>query len=56
VLRFTAAAARAWLVAQVRATLPLLERLYLDDLMRTRDAVEGVAACLEKRNPAWTDR
>ena len=55
-LRFAAAAARAGLVAHVRATLPLLERLYLDDLMRTHDAGEGVAAFLEKRSPAWTDR
>lgn len=55
-LRFAAAAARAGLVAHVRATLPLLERLYLDDLMRTHDAGEGIAAFLEKRSPAWTDR
>jgi cyclohexa-1,5-dienecarbonyl-CoA hydratase len=55
-LRFAAAAARAGLVAQVCATLPLLERLYLDDLMRTHDAGEGVAAFLERRKPLWTDR
>ena len=34
-LRYAAAAARLPLVAQVRRTLPELERLYLDGLMRT---------------------
>jgi cyclohexa-1,5-dienecarbonyl-CoA hydratase len=33
-----------------------LERLYLDDLMRTADANEGIAAFLEKRSPAWLHR
>ena len=55
-LRFAAAAVRAGLLAQVRATLPLLERLYLEDLMRTHDAGEGIAAFLEKRRPVWTDQ
>jgi cyclohexa-1,5-dienecarbonyl-CoA hydratase len=54
-LRFAAAAARAGLLAHVRHTLPELERLYLDDLMRTRDAAEGIAAFLDKRKPRWTD-
>lgn len=34
---------------------PQLERLYLDVLMKTADAREGVAAFLEKRLPVWTD-
>ena len=55
-LRHAAAAARLWLLAQVRETLPALERLYLLDVMRTRDAVEGITAFLEKRRPDWTDR
>lgn len=32
------------------------ERLYLEELMATRDAKEGVAAFLEKRTPVWEDR
>ena len=40
----------------VRRTFPELERLYLDSLMRTPDASEGVAAFLEKRSARWTDR
>jgi cyclohexa-1,5-dienecarbonyl-CoA hydratase len=32
------------------------ERLYLEELTRTRDSEEGVEAFLEKRRPRWTDR
>jgi cyclohexa-1,5-dienecarbonyl-CoA hydratase len=55
-LRHAAAAARMGLVAHVRDLLPQLERLYLEDLMRTHDAVEGIDAFLAKRTPTWTDR
>ena len=55
-LRYATAAARHGLRQHVRAVLPELERLYLNDLMRTGDAVEGIAAFLEKRVPRWTDR
>jgi cyclohexa-1,5-dienecarbonyl-CoA hydratase len=47
-------AARGVMQHQVRARLAELERLYLDWLMRTHDANEGLAAFLEKRQPAWT--
>lgn len=33
-----------------------VERLYLDELMKTGDAVEGLRAFLEKRKPLWTGR
>jgi len=36
--------------------LPEMERLYLDDLMATADAQEGVAAFMEKRSPVWQHR
>ena len=55
-LRHAAAAVRLGLAAQVRDVLPQLERLYLDELMRTEDAVEGIAAFMAKRPPSWTDR
>lgn len=48
------AAARGPMQRQVRERLAELERLYLDWLMRTHDAGEGLAAFLEKRQPAWT--
>jgi cyclohexa-1,5-dienecarbonyl-CoA hydratase len=54
-LRHAVAAARLGLLAHVRATLPALERLYLNELMQTSDAVEGIAAFIEKRPARWTD-
>ena len=32
-----------------------IEKLYLDDLMATADAVEGIQSFLEKRPPKWKD-
>jgi enoyl-CoA hydratase/carnithine racemase len=31
-------------------------RIYLDELMQTRDAVEGLRAFLDKREPVWSNR
>jgi cyclohexa-1,5-dienecarbonyl-CoA hydratase len=46
-------AARGALIVDVRHRLAALERLYLDTLMKTRDANEGLAAFLAKRTPHW---
>lgn len=54
-LRHAVAAMRLGVQRRVREDLPELERLYLDDLMRTHDAVEGIEAFMAKRRPAWTD-
>jgi cyclohexa-1,5-dienecarbonyl-CoA hydratase len=47
-------AARGTMQKQVRERLTELEHLYLDWLMRTHDANEGLSAFLQKRQPAWT--
>jgi cyclohexa-1,5-dienecarbonyl-CoA hydratase len=49
-------AARRAYVADVRTRLADVERLYLDRLMQTRDANEGIAAFLAKRQPQWEHR
>ena len=35
--------------------LPRIEQLYLQELMSTDDAVEGIQAFIEKRTPRWKD-
>jgi cyclohexa-1,5-dienecarbonyl-CoA hydratase len=47
------AAARGAYIAEVRARLADVERLYLGRLMHTHDANEGLAAFLAKRQPQW---
>ena len=49
-------AARAGVRAQVEPLLLQLERQYLEELLATHDAVEGVRAWMEKRAPLWEDR
>jgi cyclohexa-1,5-dienecarbonyl-CoA hydratase len=53
-LRCAARATRATMRRQVETVLPELEHLYLDTLMRSRDAVEGIDAFLEKRPAVWS--
>src|SRR5688572_24166734 len=55
-LRQALTASRGALAAAARAELPAVERLYLNELMRTRDAIEGVDAFLNKRSPRWQDQ
>ncbi len=50
------AAVRAPLIRNVRQRLAEVERLYLDRLMQTRDANEGLTAFLAKRKPVWEHR
>jgi cyclohexa-1,5-dienecarbonyl-CoA hydratase len=50
------AAARGALLRDVRARLAEVEKLYLDRLMATRDANEGLTAFLAKRKPNWEHR
>lgn len=52
-LRFAERAARHGLARLLDEALPALERLYLDELMETPDANEGIAAFLEHRAPRF---
>jgi cyclohexa-1,5-dienecarbonyl-CoA hydratase len=52
-LRLAVKAVRAGLAARVRTELPVLEAIYLNELMTTHDAPEGLQAFLDKRSPAW---
>lgn len=54
-LRLAARALRGDLAAALGTDLPSVERLYLDELMQSADAVEGLHAFLEKRPPQWRD-
>jgi cyclohexa-1,5-dienecarbonyl-CoA hydratase len=49
-------AARAPRLRELRERLAEVERLYLDRLMKTHDANEGLAAFLAKRPPNWEHR
>jgi len=40
----------------VKAKLQTLEQTYLDELMATRDAVEGLEAFIAKRPAKWEHR
>jgi len=50
------AAARGAMLRDVRHRLEEVERLYIDRLMQTRDANEGLVAFLAKRKPHWEHR
>jgi cyclohexa-1,5-dienecarbonyl-CoA hydratase len=54
-LRIAVRAVRRPLRIRVQTELPDVERLYLDELMPTADAVEGLRAFLDKRTPTWRD-
>jgi cyclohexa-1,5-dienecarbonyl-CoA hydratase len=52
-LRYTARAIRQPALRALEKDLPNLERMYLDELMMEPDAIEGMHAFLEKRQPQW---
>jgi cyclohexa-1,5-dienecarbonyl-CoA hydratase len=56
VTRLIKAAVRAGRDQGFSTGLAEAERLYLDDLARTEDMQEGIAAFLEKRKPEWRHR
>jgi cyclohexa-1,5-dienecarbonyl-CoA hydratase len=54
-LRFAVRAAREGLIDRFNQEIARLEHQYLDTLMKTRDADEGLHAFLEKRKPVWSN-
>ncbi len=55
-LRFAVKAARLGYNARMIAKLDEVERLYLEELMSTHDAVEGLNAFVAKRPAKWENR
>jgi cyclohexa-1,5-dienecarbonyl-CoA hydratase len=52
-LRLAVQAVRGGFEERFRNELARVERLFLEDLMSTADAQEGLQAFLEKRDPEW---
>jgi cyclohexa-1,5-dienecarbonyl-CoA hydratase len=55
-LRCAVRAARCDYVARVADKIATVERMYVDELMRTHDAVEGLEAFVGKRTAQWQHR
>lgn len=55
-LRIAKRALRAGEERPFGAALAEAERLYVEELLKTEDAAEGIRAYLEKREPKWKDR
>jgi cyclohexa-1,5-dienecarbonyl-CoA hydratase len=55
VLKLAKEATLAGLDDDVDKGLKVIEKIYLDRLMKTNDAMEGLKAFLEKRKPTWKD-
>jgi cyclohexa-1,5-dienecarbonyl-CoA hydratase len=55
-LRFAKRAFRIAQSADFDQRLAEVERLYLEELMKTQDANEGLNAFIEKRKPVWSGR
>jgi cyclohexa-1,5-dienecarbonyl-CoA hydratase len=54
-LRLAVRAVREGLAGRFRAELAQVERLYLEELMSTADATEGLKSFLDKRKPRWSN-
>jgi len=56
VLRITKKTVKAGLMDDLEPSLKVIEDIYLNELMTTNDAQEGLKAFLEKRRPEWKNR
>ncbi len=55
-LRITKRALRVSEESTFAPALERIEKIYLEELMETHDAEEGIRAYMEKREPRWQDR
>jgi cyclohexa-1,5-dienecarbonyl-CoA hydratase len=55
-LRLARTALRRGAEGPAEEAIAAVERIYLDELMHTHDATEGIRSFLEKRAPRWRDR
>jgi cyclohexa-1,5-dienecarbonyl-CoA hydratase len=55
-LRFAVKAARLTVNENIRSKLAAVEKMYLEELMASHDAVEGLTAFTAKRPAVWQDR
>ncbi|MGD8564017.1 MAG: enoyl-CoA hydratase-related protein, partial [Desulfarculaceae bacterium] len=56
VLKLTKKAVLQGLMDDSQAGLAKIEKIYLDEMMTTSDAEEGLKAFLEKRKPIWQEK
>ncbi|MEM2555726.1 MAG: enoyl-CoA hydratase-related protein, partial [Candidatus Caldarchaeum sp.] len=56
VLRYAKKAILSTLSLNIEQALTKTSDIYLKELMKTEDAVEGLKAFIEKRKPAWKDK
>jgi cyclohexa-1,5-dienecarbonyl-CoA hydratase len=54
-LRFAVRAVRSDAMQRIRAKIEFVEKMYLEELMTTHDAVEGLTAFVAKRAAVWQD-
>lgn len=55
-LRFAVKAARLTVNESIKSKLAAVEKMYLEELMASHDAVEGLTAFTSKRPAVWQDR
>ena len=55
-LRFAVRAARLQSLDRIKDKIAQVEKLYIEELMKTHDALEGLTAFVEKRTANWENR
>ena len=55
-LRFAVKAARIQSIDRIKDKIAQVEKLYIDELMQTHDALEGLTAFVEKRKANWENK